>query len=79
MCVATDLDDGRGGVLGERQQDADAGAEVLARAHAAHVAVQTAQRQRVASASDYVTSGLQPARVHKSCQRLFQYTFLQRA
>ena len=55
MCVAIDLYDGRGGVLGERQQDADAGAEVLARAHAAHIAVQTAQRQRVASASDYVT------------------------
>ena len=45
-----DLNLRRRNVLGQRQQDGDGGVEVLWRAHAADVAVQAAERQRVAGA-----------------------------
>jgi hypothetical protein len=49
-----DLDLRRRDVLCERQQDGDGGVQVMRRTHAADVAVQAAQRQRVTGPGDHV-------------------------
>ena len=43
-------------VLSESQENADAGVEMLARSHATHIAVQTAQGQRVAGSTHHISS-----------------------
>lgn len=49
----------RGCVLGKSKKDADRCAQVLARAHAAHIAVEAAQGQGMSSAAHSITSTLQ--------------------